>query len=229
MLASLLDRWHDWVPWPVLSYSWREVTLDMTQLVLIGDSIVEGKSAAAGESFAELLADVWRGNVRNISKGGSTVIDTRSQLASLTAPVDLVLAGFGVNDSRWRESKSGHEVALDHFRSECDALGLELARMGGAILISQVPVVDHLLAPYKPDKTYRRSWQEAYEAVKRSVLGIPGVTYVDLWTPWSAEPSDWQERMMPDGLHPSSAGHRFVFDQIMLQSNGLSPTSASLE
>jgi lysophospholipase L1-like esterase len=191
------------------------------QLVFIGDSIVEGKSAAPGESFAELLGNVWPGDVRNIAQGGSTVIDTRSQLASLAALVDLVVVGFGVNDSRWRDSKLGHEVGLNDFRSECEALKNELGRMRSTILLSQIPVVDHLLAPYKPDKTYRRVWQQEYEAVKRTALQSPGVSYIDLWMPWCDEPSDWQKRMMPDGLHPASAGHRFIFDQVMLQASGL--------
>lgn len=186
-------------------------------LFCIGDSIVEGKASTPTFSFVEQVAARLSVGVINLASGGSTVTDVRTQLAALSPSAgDLLLVGFGVNDSRWRTSMADHEVPMADFKAQCQLLAHELTESsaGACFLLSQVPVIDERLNPYKPDKTYRVKWQAEYERIKVATL-VPTGSYIDAWSRWNQRGREWMLSVMADGLHPNDEGHSLLADVVV--------------
>jgi len=185
-------------------------------LLAIGDSVIQGRSASRGQGWIRQCCDLLRGaglDIRLIQKaaGGLTSDDliAGSYLKdSLDSKPHLVILGLGVNDSRFRRSISGPEVPLDRFRSNIRTILASVRRTRATVVVSgQVPVIDSLTNPYKPDKYYARSYQLPYEQSLFVLAHRHKALFLDHFSRWLGSGESFISAHSADGLHPNDAGH----------------------
>lgn len=182
------------------------------RLLVVGDSTAVGTGAdTAAQSVAGLLAkDRPRLLIENRARDGDKFADV---LAQLDPPgrFDIVLVQAGGNDIiRFTD--------MDSLRGTIDAVARRAAVLGDQVLLMPAGNVGNapfFFAPWSWLMTRRA--REMHTAV-REVAQRRGASYVNLFhergdDPFVRDPS----LNANDGLHPSSAGYRVWFDQLVQQ------------
>ena len=150
-------------------------------------------------------------SVVNHGIGGDTIVRVQHRLVDdcLALRPSLAVVGVGVNDSRFRPSLGTSEVPLPEFEHVANCVLASLRTAGIHVLVSgQVPVIDAVADPYKPDKHYRRESQFAYERSLQVVSARHDATYLRHFDAWLARGERFIRDRLADGLHPNDAGHQ---------------------
>ncbi len=186
-------------------------------LVAIGDSIIQGKAAHSGLSWIEqacreLARDGYEISLTNRGEGGDNIekVSTRLNRDCLDLDPDIVVLGVGANDCRYRPSLNSQEIPLKRFSSSLNQVIRRILDESPAqiCLSGQVPVVDHLVDPYKLDKHYRRDLQIAYEDEIRKAAFAHSIAYIEYFPVWIQFGEEFIMSHLDDGLHPNNAGHK---------------------
>jgi lysophospholipase L1-like esterase len=174
----------------------------------LGDSFTAGKGCAPGESWADRLAASLRARepkltYRNLAEDGATSEAVLGQVGpALQLEPDLVTVICGAND------------VLRRVRPDVDGYGERLAEIldrlrsalpGAAILTATSPEGWRFMQLGPRTRARVTTGIRRTNALTRTVAaerGIPCLDVVD--HPGLADPANFS----PDGLHPSSVGHR---------------------
>lgn len=222
VLAVLL-----WIAWTALNLFMRAriatvmmaeavpyeaLTTDFAKtLLILGDSTGVGSGAVRPEeSIAGRLAPfIGATYVENQAKNGAAVEDLSTQIQHIRlSHYDFILIQIGGNDILAFHSAKKMAYMLDKIMDTLPDAGkivlVSAGNVGGATLI---PLVARPLYTYM---TLRVHKEFGKLAKKR------GITYVNLFIPPSKDPfvKDPGRYLSPDGLHPSSEGYEFWFEQI---------------
>jgi lysophospholipase L1-like esterase len=187
------------------------------RLLVIGDSTAVGTGAERPEnSTAGRLGRRLPGvEIINLAENGARTGDLIAQLrAAPGKPFDVILIQSGGNDILWF-------TGLRRLRSATIQL-LEAARQraGLVVMMSTGDVGTAPAFPIPIDSLY--SWRT--RQVRNLFLELTaghGVEYVDLYNPDPDNPfrADPQRYYATDGLHPSDAGYRLWFEQLIAASS----------
>ncbi len=186
------------------------------RLLVIGDSTGVGTGASdPRNSVAGQIGVRLPGlEVVNLAEDGARMADVVQQLsAAPRGPYDAILIQAGGNDIlRFTD--------LGRLRETTDRLlAAATARTGLVVMMSTGDVGTAPAFPFPVDVLY--SWQT------RRVRGLlldsaarHGIAYVDLYDPSPDNPfvTDPWKYHARDGLHPSDAGYRLWFEQLVAQS-----------
>ena len=182
------------------------------KILIVGDSFVEGVGAENKYGWAQQFKDSMRDHDTVVSgMGGDNIHKILGRLQSFSDNFDLVILEVGINDSRYRQSKKGNEVALDKFANALrEFIRFFRARNRNAaiIILGLTRVNERFTNPYKEDKHYLNSHIEKYDAMIGEVCDNEGVDYVPLPKLLT------HEGLLADGIHPSAAGHKLIFQRV---------------
>ena len=183
-------------------------------LLIVGDSTALGTGADSPQSS---LAG-WIGNahpqwrIDNRAANGAKFVDVVQQLRDADSGYDLVLVVAGGNDVIQLTSMDTLRAGM------ADAVDLAHAR-GRRVVLMPCGNVGH--APFfLPPLTW---WMDArskeMHAIARSVAQDGGARYITLLQPKETDPFvlHSQELHAADGLHPSSAGYRQWYTELVRQ------------
>lgn len=176
------------------------------RILVIGDSFVEGVGGKNTSGWAHAVAAKLSGHVVEISGEGGD--DTVKLLARWPKGVyNIVIIQIGTNDSRFRPSRGGPEVAPDKFKANLKKILDASKKINNAsyiIVVGLFFVDEALTVPYKEDKVYKNVSIRRYDDIIKKVAKKKGTIYIaisDIATDAS---------LLYDGLHPSDRGHALI-------------------
>ncbi len=192
-------------------------------VLFYGDSITDaGRNrdasgvAGLGQGYAmliasQLLAQLPEWNLQFSNKGisGNRIYDLEERLESdvLALNPTLVSILIGINDT-WRRYDSNVVSKIDEFKASYHRVLTELRDRDVRLLI-----LEPFLLPIPED---RIAWREDLDpriTACRELAREFGATYVPLDGMFAAAATRQSlEYWLPDGVHPSLAGHAFIAD-----------------
>ncbi|MDO8904072.1 GDSL-type esterase/lipase family protein [Hydrogenophaga sp.] len=182
------------------------------RLLIVGDSTGVGTGASAPQaSLAGLLARAYpRLHIDNRARDGATFAGVVDQLAG-DERYDLVLIQAGGNDVIRLRSEDDMRADIDR------ATQLARARSDRVLLMpaGNVGNAPFFIAPASWLMTARA---RTLHALVRESAERHGAVYINLFKEAAVDPFVQQPGLHAvDGLHPSDAGYRFWFDELMAQ------------
>ncbi len=177
-------------------------------MLVLGDSTAVGVGALTpGGSVAGYLAAALDASVENYAKSGAVAADIHAQFArAQRGQYDLVLVQIGANDVIRFRSHQGAQENLDRLL-QAVAHTSDHVVLITAGKIGDAPFFPRLLAPILTMRA---------QALRKRFIEtatLHGAVYVDLYhaaDPFSSDPARYYA---PDGLHLTSDGYRFWFDE----------------
>ncbi|HEY0821214.1 MAG TPA: SGNH/GDSL hydrolase family protein [Rhizobacter sp.] len=192
----------------------RPLTEPRARLLIVGDSTAVGTGASGPEaSVAGLLAQAYPGLlIENRARDGATFAEVPHQLGASADRFDAVLVLAGGNDViRLRDL----DTLPDHL-----ARIATLARARADTLVL-MPAGNVGNAPFffPPLSWWMSSRSRELHAMVREAAARHGAAYVSLYKDKHDDPFAQQKSLnASDGLHPSDAGYRLWFQELLAQS-----------
>jgi lysophospholipase L1-like esterase len=137
----------------------------------------------------------------------------------LTRRPNIVTIMFGTNDACFDEGKTQPRLAPETYEANLRHI-VQRTRDAGAKPIHMTPpplTMKWPLATKQPvycEQGVNGPLSTYVDAVRR-VAKEMDVPLVDFFTAWSGKPADELDALLPDGCHPSVAGHKLMADLIM--------------
>ena len=194
-------------------------------LLIVGDSTAVGTGASSAQhGLAGLLAqDHPRLRIDNRARDGATFSDVLNQLRPLGPGdrYDLVLVQAGGNDViRLRD--------LDAMRSDIDQVIARAREHGDRVIVMPAGNVGNAPFFFAPLSWWMTRRARDLHRLVRTAAAQHGAVYVNLFHERAADPFvQHPELNASDGLHPSDAGYRVWFDQLMAQADLGEPLAAA--
>lgn len=191
----------------------RRVEQPSARLLIVGDSTAVGTGASTAQaSLAGLLASRFPDlHIENRGREGATFDEIPRQLEG-AGTFDIVLIQAGGNDViRLRDldaTRDALERAVQRARERAD-------------LVVLMPAGNVGNAPFFfPPASWLMTWRaRRLHASVREVAARHGAVYVNLFKERADDPFVQQPALNArDGLHPSDAGYRVWFEELMAQS-----------
>ncbi|MFA6448682.1 MAG: GDSL-type esterase/lipase family protein [bacterium] len=179
-------------------------------IVAFGDSITEGYDSA--RSFVDFWEEALRKNypsalLRMINSGisGDTTFGAVDRFRRDVAPhrPDLVTVQFGINDCY-------NTVYRSEFRENLQWIILRIQEETGAEII----LVTSMLPRNEQD---HESLMRYYDVIRfyATEYNLAIVELDTLWLRALRGERDFDSLVLPDGIHPSEAGHRLIAEEFM--------------
>ncbi|QHE88440.1 SGNH/GDSL hydrolase family protein [Hydrogenophaga sp. BPS33] len=193
------------------------------RLLIVGDSTGVGTGASSPQnSLAGLLAQAYpRLHIDNRARDGATFADVVGQLEAVgAARYDLVLVQAGGNDViRLRK--------MDTVRTDIERVAALARACGQRVLLMPAGNVGNAPFFFAPVSWFMTSRARTLHGHVRDTAKQQRLVYVNLFKdkaddPFAQRP---EELNAADGLHPSDAGYRVWFDELMAQAR-LAPVLA---
>lgn len=192
------------------------------RLLIVGDSTGVGTGASdPRRSLAGLLAQAYpRLHIDNRASDGATFAKVIGQLEATTARYDLVLVQAGGNDVIRLRS-------LDDVRADIDRVTALARARGARALLMPAGNVGNAPFFFAPVSWLMTSRARTMHGFVREAAARHEAVYVNLFKDRADDPFAQQPELnAADGLHPSDAGYRVWFDELMAQ-GGLAPVLAA--
>ncbi|MBW0169396.1 MAG: GDSL family lipase [Hydrogenophaga sp.] len=201
-----------------LQHTPPEATL---RLLIVGDSTGVGTGASSPQaSLAGLLAQAYpRLQIDNRARDGATFAGVIEQLEAATARYDLVLVQAGGNDViRLRK--------LDDVRADIERVATLARARGQRVLLMPAGNVGNAPFFFPPASWLMTSRARSLHGFVREAATRHQAAYINLFKDKAKDPFAQQPELnAADGLHPSDAGYRVWFDELMTQAQ-LAPVLA---
>lgn len=183
------------------------------RLLIVGDSTGVGTGASAPQaSLAGLLAQAYpRLQIDNRARDGATFADVIGQLDGATSRYDIVLVQAGGNDViRLRK--------LADVQADIHRVALLARARGERVLLMPAGNVGNAPFFFPPVSWFMTSRARSMHGFVREAAAQNQAVYVNLFKEKANDPFAQQPGLnAADGLHPSDAGYRVWFDELMAQ------------
>ena len=160
-------------------------------------------------------------NLINLSVSGDTTRDLLARFESETKvrirPGEnrdnyTLLLAIGTNDARIDKANPGRDIPIEEYQSNLEKL-ITLANPFYAkiVVIGFPPVDEARTLSFKEQNFYYNENIEKYNQIAGAVTKKNGCLFIDLYPLWK----DLDVTSLSyDGLHPNTAGHELLFEQI---------------
>ena len=190
----------------------RPVAQPAARLLIVGDSTAVGTGASSGTtSLAGLLAQAFPAlHIENRARDGATFDEVLQQLAG-AGRFDVVLVLAGGNDViRFRD--------LDVVGADIDRVARRAADIAPRVVLMPAGNVGNAPFFFAPMSWLMTSRARRLHASVRGVAARQGAVYVNLFKERADDPFVGRPDLHAiDGLHPSDAGYRLWFDELLAQ------------
>ncbi len=183
------------------------------RLLVVGDSTGVGTGASAPQaSLAGLLARAYpRLQIDNRSRDGATFADVIGQLEGVTERFDLVLVQAGGNDVIRLRS-------MDRVQADVDRVAALARARADHVLLMPAGNVGNAPFFFPPVTWLMTARARSLHGFVREAAARHQAVYVNLFKERENDPFAQQPGLhAADGLHPSDAGYRVWFDELMAQ------------
>lgn len=206
--------------------------LEGATINILGDSITEGVGASCVENrYADVFAREFGARVNNYGISGSRIARQRfptqgiherdfcMRVSEMDESADAVVVFGGTNDFGHGDAPIGtpRDRTPDTFWGACHYLmrGL-LERYCGKPIVIITPLhrtgEDNPLGDGSGRRLENRELLSEYREILMTVAAYYALPVLDLYAESGIQPSvpSVQERLLPDGLHPSDEGHAII-------------------
>lgn len=125
----------------------------------------------------------------------------------------LILVEIGINDSQFLLKENKHRVSPEEYKENIIRL-IEITKElhVDLIFIGLTPVDKRVdPTPWTPGKTYRLEFIKQYDEILRNVSEEYNIPHIKLIIKF---PKDEYQNLLNDGLHPSTAGHKIMYEEV---------------
>jgi lysophospholipase L1-like esterase len=185
------------------------------RLLIVGDSTGVGTGASVPQnSLAGLLAQAFpQLAIQNIAQDGATFEGVVQQLQRDTARFDVVLIQAGGNDVIRLRSDEAMRVDIER------AVSLATGR-ADHVLVMPAGNVGNAPFFFSPVSGFMSSRAQRMHRYVKATAQQQGAVYISLFKDEVNDPFAHNPGLhAADGLHPSDAGYRIWFDEIMRQAD----------
>jgi lysophospholipase L1-like esterase len=192
------------------------------RLLIVGDSTAVGTGAASpADSLAGLIAkDHPSLLIENRARDGAKFADVLRQLAD-NSRFDIVLVQAGGNDII-------RLTGLERLTADVEAVARRAADRADRVVLMPAGNVGNAPFFFAPWSWLMTERARALHRVVEAAASQTGATYVNLFQERADDPFVKDLSLNArDGLHPSSAGYRVWFQQLMTQAGLAGPLSAA--
>jgi len=185
------------------------------RLLIVGDSTGVGTGASAPRnSLAGLLAQAFpRLAIDNLAQDGATFEGVVKQLQRDTVRYDAVLIQAGGNDVIRLRGDEAMRADIER------AIALAAGR-AERVLVMPAGNVGNAPFFFPPLSSLMSSRAERLQGFVKAAAQQHGAVYIDLFKDAAKDPFANNPGLhAADGLHPSDAGYRIWFDEIMRQAD----------
>lgn len=200
------------------------------KIIALGDSSIYGYGDLEGGGWVDRLRRRWMNPeaagpvLYNLGVRGDTITQVAKRLEFEFSqrgelrnrlPDGLILS-IGMNDSARVGKPTGRQLTpIELFVGELNQLLDRAVDLGPVWFVGMVPV-DESRMPFLNCLYYNHADQARYRDLCRSACEARSIPYLDLFTLWQDQPSDWlAARRLEDGLHPNSLGYATILDQVL--------------
>ena len=185
------------------------------RLLIVGDSTGVGTGASAPQnSLAGLLAQAYpRLRIDNLARDGATFEGVVQQLQTSDARYDVVLIQAGGNDVIRLRGDDAMRANIER------AVALAAARADRVLVMpaGNVGNAPFFFAPISSLMTRRAKQMHGHV---KAAAQQQGAVYINLFKDAANDPfANNKSLHAADGLHPSDAGYRIWFDELMRQAD----------
>ncbi len=196
------------------------------RILVFGDSIGQGYWDVENGGWVQLLfrhfmksedREIRDINVINLSVSGHTSRDVRQRLTCEIGILDngeamLTILDIGTNDSMLFDDVPA--VSEGEFRDNIADIIIRAKERGEVLLLDSIPCVESRTIPVARDHriVITNDRLQNYNQIKRDEARKAEVRYFSVWDSIVAEQRS--RDLLPDGVHPSSEGHRLMFELI---------------
>ena len=124
----------------------------------------------------------------------------------------VIIFSIGANDSQFVHSKNNFRTLPQKFEENILKL-IEIAQKFSSkiIFVGLTPVDETRVTPipWNPDVSYKNEYIEKYDEIIRKVCEQKGVFFINILT--KLKNLNYR-KLLEDGLHPNSEGHRVIFE-----------------
>ena len=196
-------------------------------IVMLGDSITNGVRVGVKEedTFRHLLQKDLSQAVEVVNAGVNGDITTtaihRLERDVLGYCPNYVTIMFGVNDAGYYRPATDSmadtpRVTAEDFRSNLEVIIKAVQKIRAKpVLVTPVP-----MNPFYAHKDFPAYLEnglnylvDEYADIIRDLASRDNLPLIDVHRAFSADPGT--DRLVPDGIHPNKAGHRFIADIFM--------------
>lgn len=121
----------------------------------------------------------------------------------------------GTNDTAYWGNK--HESEPDKYASQlAEVVAIAQKFSPRMLFVGLTPVIDELLQPFpvsQTGKSYATERQKLFDQTLKDFCTQNNLPVVDMFTPFAEAPD--LKALLPDGLHPSDAGHELMCKLIL--------------
>jgi len=184
------------------------------QVLVIGDSFIEGVGAENNYGWAERLRDSSATiEVTVDGMSGRNAKDTLKRLKQYPIHAyEYIVVAVGINDSRFHANTSSYFLHIDTYRRKLlKIVSLFDDEDTTVIFIGLTRVDETFTTPIASDVYYYNESIDRYDHMLQTVSDLTSVQYV------SVPPLNDRIGLLSDGLHPSDEGHEVLFQAIRHQ------------
>ncbi|MDO8537513.1 MAG: GDSL-type esterase/lipase family protein [archaeon] len=127
-------------------------------------------------------------------------------------PITFIFA-IGINDSRFSQRKKTNEVVALEFEKNLQKLIKSAKKFSQRIVFVGLTPVDESKTnpiPWNTDCFYKNESIKKYDSIIQNICNKNNIFFVELFERFKIG----YERLLEDGLHPNSDGHKFMFEVI---------------
>lgn len=154
----------------------------------------------------------------NLGISGENIIGVRARVASefdarLNEDKALIIFAVGINDTKIEIKTGQHKTDLETYERLLNELvDISQKKKAECVLLGLTPIDEERLdpIPWRPGFAYRMSEVKKFDLLIEKVARERKVGFIPMQ---DALGSDYQ-KLLPDGLHPGSEGHKRIFERV---------------
>ncbi len=136
----------------------------------------------------------------------------------------IIIFDVGINDSVYLSAEKEFRTPKEKFKENLKEL-IKLFRKytDKIVFVGLSPAADDILdpIPWHPTGTYKTEYIKEFDEMIKNTCKENNLLFIDTFTPFAEK--DYQKLLTPDGIHPNSEGHKFIFEIVKneLEKNNL--------
>ncbi len=139
--------------------------------------------------------------------------DTEAKARLFEDEKNIILIEIGINDSQFVLSENKHRIPPEKYKDNLLELIEKSKQYGVNIIFVGLTPVDSRVdpVPWSPDKTYKLEYVKAYNQILKTLCSEKNIPFIEILSKFT---EDQYHELLSDGLHPSTAGHKIMFEQV---------------
>ena len=197
-------------------------------IIVFGDSIVRGSADWKNGGWVQLLkshaekATDFYTTVYNLGIGGDSSSDILKRFEQELMPrlgqanKNIVIISVGTNDSYYFESdeNKANISAAQYQKNLKKTIALARKYADNVLFVGLLPVDDARVrfVPWDKEKSYSFKNCRKYNEIAKEACKTGNVPFLDVFDAFSKTN---YKRLLADGVHPNSAGHKKIFGMVL--------------